>query len=129
LQIELTSSSGCCAQIEREIELGGSVTAAQGGGITNKVGGVDMTPSAGAGAAATPAFSISSASSVSEDGDGASTGSSADSALRKRASRSMLHRVAWNHSEFLVEYPSLAQELRVADQYLRIFLDSGVLCV
>ena len=37
----------------------------------------------------------------------------------------MLHRVAWNHSEFLVEYPSLAQDLRVADQYLRIFLDSG----
>ncbi len=28
-------------------------------------------------------------------------------------------------AEFEVEYPSLAQELRVADQYLRIFLDSG----
>ena len=85
------------------------------GSISNKVQ-VDAT--AGAGAAGGAA--------ADEGDDGAAAGTAPDGTpLRRRAARSMLHRVAWNHSEFLVEYPSLAQELRVADQYLRIFLDSG----
>ena len=34
-------------------------------------------------------------------------------------------RYAWNHAEFQVQYPSLAQELKVGDQYLRLFLEGG----
>lgn len=34
-------------------------------------------------------------------------------------------RYAWNHAEFIVNYPSLAQELKVGDQYLRLFLEGG----
>jgi len=34
-------------------------------------------------------------------------------------------RVAWNFTEFEVEYPSLTQELRVGDYYLRLFLEAG----
>eukprot|EP01138_Halocafeteria_seosinensis_P006645 gb/GECG01006793.1/.p1 GENE.gb/GECG01006793.1/~~gb/GECG01006793.1/.p1 ORF type:complete len:2790 (+),score=366.62 gb/GECG01006793.1/:1-8370(+) len=34
-------------------------------------------------------------------------------------------RFAWNHAEFEVDYPSLSQELKVGDQYLRLFLSSG----
>jgi DnaJ homolog subfamily C member 13 len=97
-------------EIEREIELGGTYEEAAEGEISNrtKKPSVDTTASDSTAAAA--------AASVSSDDDAASTSS---------APAKPKLQFAWNYSEFEVAFPSLAEELRVGEQYLRVFLDGG----
>ena len=101
-------------EIEKEVELGGTATTGINANITNKVekaDGGEKKEEAGEGEAETK--------ETDQDGkgdEGMSAGAELFSGKRK---------VAWNHAEFEVEYPSLSQEIKIGNQYLRLFLDSG----
>lgn len=125
-------------EIEREIELGGSSTPMQ----AQKV----MNASAPAPAPAPPAASGATAAGAPASGATAGTSTPTEPAGRSREGSNasaatvagsvatattitggvdMQLRVAWNYSEFEVDYPSLGQELRVGDYYLRLLLEAG----
>lgn len=128
-------------EIEREIELGGTATGTArisnlrgSGGTASDLGiGTPASPGpSGAGGAGGPA--AAEAASVAEgveesksgdkvDGDTSATRITADSI---GIAPQHVPRVAWNYSEFEVEYPSLSQELKVGGLYLRVFLEAGL---
>lgn len=133
-------------EIEREIELGGTgggagVPTLGTSGITNKAtgpgapsaagaaaGGGAATGGAGAGAAPSAAATGGAGSATSpaaSGGAGAGAGSGGEGITVTGGIGDARLRVAWNFAEFEVEYPSLAQELKVGDYYLRLFLEAG----
>ena len=108
-------------EIEREIELGGAVT----GSVAGQTGGV-MNKTAPAPAAA-PAAGVEGSAGGGEGAvAGAATAAGAGTVVHTITGGVDLGlAVAWNYSEYEVEYPSLVQELRVGDYYLRLFLEAG----
>ena len=104
-------------EIEREIELGGAVAGtvvASGGALTNK-----------AAAAAAAATAEGGAEDATVPADGSASGAAAPATHTVTGGVDLGLSVAWNFSEFEVDYPSLVQELRVGDYYLRLFLEAG----
>lgn len=105
-------------EIEAEIELGGATATGAKGDISNAGAGDD-----GAGSSAVD--EDSTRSRLDGDTPAFSDASDDESPGGDRLDVSVSLHYAWNHAEFSVVYPSLAQELRVGELYLRIFLDSG----
>jgi DnaJ family protein C protein 13 len=114
-------------EIEREIELGGqsaptvqnavaNTTAATRSGAgtdASQVPGVNTTVGTG-GPVVNPTAAI-----------GATVGAVVPTQPSITGGVEVSLRVAWNFAEFEVDYPSLLQELKVGDYYLRLFLESG----
>jgi DnaJ homolog subfamily C member 13 len=115
-------------EIEREIELGGSQNGAK---ILNAAASQPTPPSPGT---TTPTNEAARSRTESTASTGAAQaapaaapvgGGVAAGGATVTGGVDMALRVAWNYSEFEVEYPSLVQELRVGDYYLRLFLEAG----
>jgi len=107
-------------QVDEEIVQGGIVSLDDGaeGNVTNNKQGAS-------GEAEGAASGAGSGASESKGGEGdadAEEGGSSTAIVGR-------YRLAWNWNEFEVDYPSLAQELRVGDQYLRVFLEGGTSAV
>ena len=45
--------------------------------------------------------------------------------IQEETNRSGLSKIAWNHQQFKVSYPSLEKEVKVGTIYLRLWLDTG----
>jgi len=136
-------------EIEREIELGGSTTAMPTTKVTNAASNASntgtSTPNPGTATNSTansgtntPNPTDGSRSRASSTGTAASTTgtpatpSTSNTNVGSVAQNTTITggvdlalRVAWNYSEFEVDYPCLVQELRVGDYYLRLLLEAG----
>lgn len=45
--------------------------------------------------------------------------------IRRETEARGIDSIAWNHQQFIVEYPSLESEVKVGDIYMRLWLDAG----